>query len=469
MGTYSIVRAASIGSASRIDPDYYQPEYLELSKRLITSPLAERGLLRRYIHSAINFGAYSLCNNIVFVDSGVPYLYTQDIRDNFVDLDNPHFITTQVDALLHKSQVVDRQVLLTMAGVYLGRSAVFDYGIHANSNQAIAKITVREELLNPYYLSTFLNSLYGNFQIRRNKTGTARDNINLGQIQDLYICLPSRSFQLGIEQEVKAAKQHLLDSRKLFTDAENLLLAEVGLLDWIPEHELAFIQSYSRAEQARRLDAEYFQPRYRRMFERLPSTVMLDRLGQLVDYYKGIEVGSSAYDDSGVAFWRVSNLTKRGLDDSNVNFIKEDLYQELRSRYEPKEGELLLSKDATPGVALYLDAQIKGIISGGILRLAIKADIHPHYLELALNSPMVQLQIEQAAGGSIIRHWKPSEISKTIVPRLPQKTEHHIATLVKRSHDARREAAAILRRVKQSVETAIDDTEHAARSVLTQR
>src|SRR3990167_8613109 len=103
MAVFSIVQRTSIGSANRIDPDYYQPKYLQLAKRLSQSALKEKGILRRYIHSAINFGAYSLCNYIVFVDSGVPYLYTQDIRDNYIDLDNLHFITPDVDELLYKS------------------------------------------------------------------------------------------------------------------------------------------------------------------------------------------------------------------------------------------------------------------------------------------------------------------------------------------------------------------------------
>ena len=462
MAVFSIVQRTSIGSANRIDPDYYQPKYLQLAKRLSQSALKEKGILRRYIHSAINFGAYSLCNYIVFVDSGVPYLYTQDIRDNYIDLDNLHFITPDVDELLYKSQVRDRQVVLTMAGVYLGRASVFDYGIHVNSNQATAKITVREDLLNPYYLSTFLNSLYGSFQIRRNKTGTARDNINLGQIQDLFICLPSRRFQLRIEQAVKLGRQKLFDSKQLFTQAEQLFLSELGLQNWTPTPALAYTRNYSQAARARRVDAEYFQPKYQEMLDRLSSSVRLDRLGKLTTYTKGVEVGSPAYTASGIPFWRISNLTKHGLDDDSVNFISDELYDSLRSSYEPQQGEMLLSKDATPGIAYYLETSIEGIVSSGILRLTITNDIPPHYLELALNSLFVQLQVEQDAGGSIIKHWKPSEVRKTLIPRLSPAKEVEIAGFVQQSHAARREAKTILEKAKRAVEIAIEENEDKA-------
>jgi hypothetical protein len=135
MAVFSTVQRRNIGNSNRLDPDYYQPVFLKLDERLRNSAIKDKGVLRRYIHSAINFGAYSLCNYIVFVNSGVPYLYTQNVCENFVGLDHIHFITPEVDKILYKSKVSDRQVLLTMAGVYLGRAAVFDYGMPVNQTK----------------------------------------------------------------------------------------------------------------------------------------------------------------------------------------------------------------------------------------------------------------------------------------------------------------------------------------------
>lgn len=194
-------------------------------------------------------------------------------------------------------------------------------------------------------------------------------------------------------------------------------------------------------------------------YHRHPS---LCRLGRLTTYTKGVEVGSTAYTDSGIPFWRVSNLAKHGLDDGSLNFISEELYQSLRSDYEPQQGEILLSKDATPGIAYYLEHPIQGIVSSGILRLTITNDIPPHYIELALNSLFVQLQIEQDAGGSIIKHWKPSEVRKTLILRLSRTKEDEIAGLVQQSHAGRREAKAMLEKAKRAVEIAIEEGEDKA-------
>ena len=92
----------------------------------------------------------------------------------------------------------------------------------------------------------------------------------------------------------------------------------------------------------------------------------------------------------------MSNLSKHGIVDDTVNFISNELYNVLREKYEPQQGEILLSKDATPGIAYFLDESVQGIIASGILRLSLIEDIPPYYLELVLNSIFVQLQIEQS-------------------------------------------------------------------------
>lgn len=53
------------------------------------------------------------------------------------------------------------------------------------------------------------------------------------------------------------------------------------------------------------------------------------------------------------------------------------------------------------------------ITSGAIIHLTVTdKEVLPDYLTLVINSVVVKLQAERDAGGSIIQHWKPSEIEK---------------------------------------------------------
>ena len=57
--------------------------------------------------------------------------------------------------------------------------------------------------------------------------------------------------------------KHLTElSKTRYLDAQTLLLAELGLADWQPKHQLTFVKNFSDTEHAERVDAEYFQPKY---------------------------------------------------------------------------------------------------------------------------------------------------------------------------------------------------------------
>ena len=74
----------------------------------------------------------------------------------------------------------------------------------------------------------------------------------------------------------------------------------------------------------------------------------------LATFKKCVEVGSGAYLDAGVPFVRVSNLNPFEI--TEEKYISEELYADIKE-YQPKQGEILLSKDATPGIAYHLREQ----------------------------------------------------------------------------------------------------------------
>lgn len=462
MAVISIVSKKELECGTRIDAEYYRPEYAKLEEILLASnPLP----LKKLVKSIKSFGAYSLMNQVTYQEKGIPFLRAIDIKEGYADFSNVVRITKDAHKLLWKSEIKPRNVLLAMSGS-VGNSCVasdkWKYPI--NSSQDLAKITVAD-IINPYLLSTFLNSKYGRFQTQRLPVGSIQQHVFLWQIGLIKVPLLT-NIQEYIACLVQNSETKLQESENLYFQAEQILLSELGLHSWKPRHTLTYVRSFSQVAKASRMDAEHFQPKYKEMFDRLPSNVYLQLLGKITLYTKGIEVGSSAYTESGIPFLRVSNLSKHGIVDDSVNFISDELYNVLREKYEPQQGEILLSKDATPGIAYFLDESVQGIIASGILRLSLIEDIPPYYLELVLNSIFVQLQIEQSVGGSIIKHWKPSQVQKTWIPRLLADREKEISALVQQSHAARREAKTLLEKAKRAVEIAIEEGEERAMEFL---
>ena len=106
---------------------------------------------------------------------------------------------------------------------------------------------------------------------------------------------------------------------------------------------------------------------------------------------------------------------------------------------------------------------MKIITSGALLHLNIIDDeFLPDYLTLVLNSPIVQLQAERDAGGSIIQHWKPSEIEEVIIPKLPLDSQKKISDLVLQSFKLKKQSEQLLEVAKKAVEIAIEQNEATA-------
>jgi restriction endonuclease S subunit len=325
-----------------------------------------------------------------------------------------------------------------------------------NINQNIARVRITDNSINPYFAGLFFNSRYGQFQIERLITGNAQPYLNSEQIEALVVPVFSKNEQESFVRYFEKIQNEIKISKKLYRQAETLLLEELGLKDFEQEEKLFSIVNLSEVMGARRMDAEYFQGKYKKILSliRANSGIKLD---ELVSIKNGIEVGAEEYQDNGRLFIRVSSMTKYGIVESDQKYLSDKLYESLKKDFEPKMGEILLTKDATPGIAHVLKEDIQGIVSGGTLRLKLKnANIESEYLSLCLNSIIGQMQAERDAGGSVIAHWKPEQIKDVLIPILPKEIQQKIADLVQKSHTAQKKAKELLEEAKRKVEEMIE-------------
>ena len=254
----------------------------------------------------------------------------------------------------------------------------------------------------------------------------------------------------------------MTESKEVYHKGQIFLLSELGLANWQPQHQLTFVKYYSDTEWAGRIDADYFQPKYEEIVNAIKNCPGgWERLGDLVTVQKCVEVGSDAYLDAGVPFVRVSNLSPFEI--SEEKYISETLYAEIK-QHQPKQGEILLSKDATPGIAHYLDQPPpKMIPSGGILRLTNQTDsVNNEYLALVLNSILTREQVNRDVGGSIILHWRPDQVKGVVIPILPREKQAQIRQNVTESFSLRKQSRHLLECAKRAVEIAIEQDEQTA-------
>lgn len=320
-----------------------------------------------------------------------------------------------------------------------------------------------------HYILTYLNCKYGRTLIRRRQSGNGQPKINVSDVTKIPIPSFSDVFYGKISNVLQLANECIDKGNSEYDLAEELLLRDINISRVSLSSDNISIKSFSESfEQTGRLDAEYYQKKYDVLLESIKGGAC-GKLHDLVTISKSIEPGSEAYCDEGIPFIRISDFSKNG-------FSTPDKYLESGGNYDIpelylKKGDILFSKDGSIGIAYKVEQDTKAITSGALLHLKIKdsSAILPDYLTAVLNSDIVRLQAERDAGGSIINHWKPSEIEEVLIPILPIDKQQRVSDKIVRSFNLRHKSERLLDAAKQAVEMAIEKDEEVAIRWLNER
>lgn len=206
----------------RIDPYYYQPEFLELDGIMAKSRYTITTLGE--MMSCITGGATPTVKTDAYADKedGVPFLRIQNVAENDIDLTDVKYITKEThNTLLQRSQLETSDILFTITG-RIGTAAVIpdDFG-EGNINQHIVKMTLKKDLnINPYYVAAFLNSRLGNLQALRKATGATRIALDYQAIRSIKIPIPPRDLQ---DQTALAVSEAKKEAEELRNKAEEII------------------------------------------------------------------------------------------------------------------------------------------------------------------------------------------------------------------------------------------------------
>lgn len=443
----SVVKLSELNNESRVEAEYFSKENLKLLANLSNYGcipiLNVANSVTDGIHTSIDYDENSSIN---LISAGSP-------KENVFDLSRSVFISEKAHKENPRTALRKNDVVISTVGT-IGNCAVVDESIlPANSDRHVGIVRLNVEKYSPYVLSTFLLSKYGRMQTLRESTGNVQLSLFLYKIRELLIPNFSDTFQSKIESLVKSAHAKLEESKSLYSQAEDLLLGELGLKDWRSKNTLHTTKKFSDFAQSGRLDAEYYQPKYDDLFEKL-SCLNCKRLGKIVSIKKSFDPGSDAYQETGIPFIRVSDISKDGIEKTELHLSPIDFdIPELK----PKKDTILFSKDGSIGIAYKVQSDLNVFTSGALLHLVTTdSSILPDYLTLVLNSVVVKLQAERDSNGAIIQHWKPSDIENVIIPILPEQIQTKIASLIQQSFECKAQSKQLLEDAKRMVESEIE-------------
>lgn len=458
----------------RIDSEYYKKEYLNLYLKIESHPILSNLV---YMSDLSTNGSFKAVSDIIHDgnEKTVPFIRSGNTGNLFINKSELEFISPQAHKKLTKSTTLLHDIIMARKGKIGGASIVTEEEVDFNCNENVIKLTLLEpKKIDPWYFGIFFNSQYGLKQIERLATGNVQPWVSIFQIKKLITYVASDNVQNSISKIAQTAHSLIVQSKQTYTQAETLLLETLGMANFTPSSEAVNIKSFKDSFGASgRLDAEYYQPKYEQVIAHI-QTQSHQRLIDLVNIQKSVEPGSDAYCDDGdvgLSFLRVADFSKNGLTPPQKQlksaYVSENL--DKLQNLKPRKDTILFSKDGSVGEAYCLTEDIEAITSGAVLHLSVKntEKLLPEYLTLALNSKLVKMQSERDAGGSIILHWRVSEIENVVVPLVDMNIQKQIAALVQESFTLKAQSAHLLDVAKRAVEMAIEQDEAAAMEYIT--
>lgn len=457
MVTSSVVSLSQLEGARRVDAEYYQPDSLELVNGLRRRAAVP---LERFCYF-IKKGIFDL-SPTYYQEHGVPFVRTTEIKSGIADLTSAVFISKDTHCKHAGTELGSGDIVFTKIGANIGDSAILPKSHETyNFSQNVAGAKVRRMMISPYYLAGYLASRYGRVQLKRAQMPSGQGKLELIDIKKILIFVADSKFQKYIEELYLRAEDKTQKSIELYSQAENLLLEELGLKDFKPKYELSYSANLSKAFKAHRVDAEYFQPAYDEIVNHLSKNFVTEKLKNIVSLLKH---GKQPYYVEG---GEVPILIQKHLGSLHVNLDAlndqdtprtDREFTEKYPEYKVQSGDVLFySVGAYLGRTNVLLTQIDAVPASFITLIRTKKNIcSPMFLAVFLNSKVGQLQSNQRKSASAQQYIYPKDIGGFIIPILPDKTQQEIASLVQQSYEAREKAKQHLEEAKNKVENLIE-------------
>ncbi|MDY5122389.1 MAG: restriction endonuclease subunit S [Treponema sp.] len=400
----------------------------------------------------LSFGAYSLNNLVEYKNTGIPFIRGVNMKNGILDFSDVIYIDDFAHKLLWKSEVNPEMILLSMSGT-IGDVAIAmpQYKYPMNSNQDIAKIDLRNCNINPYFVYAYLCSQYGQNFLKREARGSVQQHVFLSQIENLKIPIFSDTFQSKIESMVKSAHAKLEESKSLYSQAEDLLLGELGLKDWQPKNTLHTTKKFSDFAQSGRLDAEYYQPKYDEIEKELSkkNTLEISKIGQICDK------NFSPIDNVEYKYIELADIGAYGEITGCTMAIGSEL--PTRARRIVRKGDVLISsiEGSLQSCAIVPKEFDNALCSTGFYVMTPNK-INAETLLILLKSTVIQLLLKKGCSGTILTNISKDEFLKIKLPILPEQIQKKIASLIQQSFEYKAQSKQLLEDAKRMVEEEIE-------------
>ncbi len=445
MAQISIVKLKDIKQAKRFDAEYFKPEYLKDDK-IITSHNWDLLKNLNIFNSRYRQPVYNEISEIKIINS-------QYIREDHINYESAR---TGFNNL-----VPFEAVLINSTWVWtLGRTNINylkDLKISVDSH---VNVIITNEKINPYYLTVFLQSKFWKNQIERNISWSSwQIEIYPRDFDKFLIPLLPQSFQLQIEKIVKEAYKKQSLSKQLYKEAEQLLLEELGLLNYKPKHTLTFTTTKKEIDQAQRFDAEYFQPKYKEIIKKIEEYEWwFDELENIWKFKNWSFISDKYYSTKGKRFYiRIKELSlNSSFNKDEMIRISDNFIRTNETVVEENDFVFATIWNTIWKVNLITKEFSWSFPSNNTSRFRLKKIVYPYFYELLFRSFVIQEQIQRYFTQTAQPKISNNQLEKIKIPFISTEIQKQISQKIQQSYKLRKESKELLEQAKKMVEEEIE-------------
>jgi len=382
-------------------------------------------------------------------------LRVQNIGELFLNENDMALIPHEVHQDIVRSKLEPGDIALAKAGRLGALSRIPEKIKECNITQHIVGIKVNKKKVIPEYLTAYLISKYGEFQLKRQAVGTIIKYLGIEETRDALIAVPDEIVQKHIGSYISLAE-------KCKDKAEAILLAAKRLINELYddsdndklEKKQNIISSADLTTE--RMDAWFYQKKFIDLQKKLSldkNFIPLDNFATLAN--RRIR-NLDSYDSDPIEYIEISSI------DIESSLIKPNLktYSELpaSAKKELRYGDVLAStvrvnRKCISVIPYHLDNSIG---STALAVLKTPSIEEAYFLELILKHDVSTSQIMRWNTGSVYPTVTEDVFEKILIPNIQQDERKKIGKLVKLGVEYRYKSIAFLSTAKSDVESLIE-------------
>ncbi len=459
---FSEVLLSELGQEMRFDSEYWEPAYLR-----------NEDLLKSKKHSQTKQLApnpqYGISIAMNETGIGYPILKMDNIMDMLAEDKDSKFADISAKTF-RQFQLKKFDVLFNRVNSddFVGRTGIY----LLNGEHTFASYLVKVDTEKPHtncYLTVFLNSKYGKISLQRVKRRSVNQaNINAKELSNLTIPLPTELLQKAIQELVVEAQKQKVLSEKLYKEAEEILLDELGLLNWKPK-TVSFklkgvdfkidntINSVPLSEIMKddRIDSEFFEAHYFEILKKIKAYNEYDLLRNVCSVYENLTIPEK---NKTYKYIELANIEDNGIIDGYIEDAGKNLPTRARRLVRANQVVISSIEGSLSSCALIPKELDNAFCSTGFYLIS-SDKINSETLLVLFKSPPFQALMKKSCSGTILTAISRRFFKNLIVPVIEKSVQKKIKDKIINSANSKSKNNNLLNTAKRAVEIFIENNE----------